>query len=119
MAYCIDIPGVMNDLVDKYQVNEWRLFIDSCRRSLKGVLLHNSNRLASVPVAHFVKLKETYENLKQLLINVKYSEHNWMICGDLKVIGILLGQERGNTKYPCYICKWDSRDRINHWIRQE
>ena len=36
-----------------------------------------------------------------------------------KVIGILLGQQQGNTKYPYYICKWDSRDRINHLIRQE
>jgi len=42
-----------------------------------------------------------------------------MICGDLKVIGILLEQQQGNTKYPSYISKWDSHDSINHWIRRE
>jgi hypothetical protein len=51
----------------EYKTGEWRLFIDSSKRSLKVVLLHNGNLLASVPVVHSVHLKETYENLEQLL----------------------------------------------------
>jgi hypothetical protein len=28
-----------------------------------------------------------------LLIKMKYKEHGWLICGDLKVLCMLLGQE--------------------------
>ena len=95
------------------------LFIDSSKRSLKGVLLHDGNNLASIPVAYSVNLKKNYDNLERILNKLNYKEHNWAICGDLKVIGILLGQQQGNTKYLCYICEWDSHDRKNHWTRQE
>ena len=42
-----------------YNAEEWSLFIDSSKRSLKGVLLNNGNKYASIPVAHSVHLKET------------------------------------------------------------
>ncbi|GFT51491.1 uncharacterized protein TNCV_51141 [Trichonephila clavipes] len=51
-----------------YEPDEWRLFIDSSKRSLKAVL-HNGNRYASVPVGHSVHLKECYENLSLFLIS--------------------------------------------------
>jgi MarR-like DNA-binding transcriptional regulator SgrR of sgrS sRNA len=63
----------------EYKTDEWRFFIDSSKRSLKGVLLHNGNRLASVPVAHSVHLKETCENLEQLLEKINYKPHQWMV----------------------------------------
>jgi len=119
ITYCVDIAAVMSKLRVNYEPNEWRLFIDSSKRSLKGVLLHNGNNLSSIPVAYSVNLKENYDNLERVLNKLNYKEHNWTICGDFKVIGILLGQQQGNTKYPCYICEWDSRDRENHWTRQE
>jgi hypothetical protein len=82
-----------------YKTDDWRLFIDSSKRSLKRVLLHNGNRLASVPVAHSVHLKETYENLEQLLEKIYYKQYQWMVCGDLKVLCMLLGQQQGYTKW--------------------
>jgi hypothetical protein len=45
----------------------------------------------------------------------KYHEHDWQICGDLKVVGLLLEQQRGYTKYPCFLCEWDSRARDKLW----
>jgi len=51
---------------------EWRLFVDSWKLGLKAVLLHNGNRLPSIPVAHVVHVKETYDNLKQLLNAIEY-----------------------------------------------
>jgi hypothetical protein len=51
----------------EYKVNEWRLFIDSSKRSLKAVLLHNGNNYASLPIGHSVHLKESYENLELVL----------------------------------------------------
>lgn len=102
-----------------YVKEEWRLFIDSSKRSLKGVLLHNGNALASVPVAHSVHLKETYGNLELLLQKINYHEHQWLLCGDLKVLCMLLGQQGGYTKFPCFICEWDSRAREKHWTQKE
>jgi hypothetical protein len=75
VVYCNDIPDLVNMLGIEYKRDEWRLFIDSSKRSLKVVLLHNGNRLASVPVAHSVHLKETYENLEQLLEKLNYKQH--------------------------------------------
>jgi hypothetical protein len=38
-----------------------------------------------------------------------------MICGDLKVLCMLVGQQVGYTKYPCFMCEWDSRARSQNW----
>ncbi len=51
----------------KYTASEWRLFIDASKRSLKAVLLNNGNHLSSLPIAHSVIMKETYDNLHVLL----------------------------------------------------
>jgi hypothetical protein len=51
----------------EYKVNEWRLFIERYKRSLKPVLLHNDNNYASFPVGHSVHPKESYENLELIL----------------------------------------------------
>jgi len=91
----------------------------SSNRSLKAILLHNTNILAPVPIAHSTVLKETYENVKIVLEKLKYSEHQWRICGDLKIIGIMLGMQSGNVKFPCFLCLFDSRDRKNHYHKKE
>ena len=106
----------MNELKPNvYKNEEWRLFIDSSQRSLKAVLIHNTNKFASIPIAHSTILKESYVNMEKVLSVIKYSKHNWMICGDLKIVTILLGQQSGFTKHPCFLCLWDSRYRKNHY----
>jgi predicted nucleic acid-binding Zn ribbon protein len=84
----------------EYGPSTWRILNDSSKWSLKAILLHNSKVLASIPLAHSTKLSESYETLKLVLEKIKYHEHEWQICGDLKVTGLLLGQKRGYTKYP-------------------
>lgn len=54
LTYCHDINGLMMKLGLSYDPCQWRLFIDSSKRSLKAVLLHNGNEYASIPVAHSV-----------------------------------------------------------------
>ncbi|GFV38650.1 uncharacterized protein TNCV_4412041 [Trichonephila clavipes] len=88
------------------------------KRSLKAVLLHNGNRYASVSVGHSVHLKECCENLEFILNKLSYTEHKWTICGDMKVISMLLGQQSGYTKFPCFLCEWDIRDRKQHYVKQ-
>lgn len=120
VVFCSNVKGLVDEFIpDTYKDDEWRLFIDSSTRSLKAVLLHISNILAPIPIAHSTKLKETYENLGIVLDKIKYSEHQWQICGDLKIATLLLGQQSGFTKYPCYLCLWDSRDRKNHYVKKE
>ena len=85
--YCYDIPGLVcklggSDIV--YQSSDWKLFLDSSKTSLKGVLLHNGNKYASVLVAHSVHLKEMYTNLATLLNKINYKEYEWIVCGDME-----------------------------------
>lgn len=119
LVFCSNVEGLVKKMGNEYDPTEWRLFIDSSNRSLKGVLLHNGNKLASLPVAHSVQMKETYENMKILLDELKYGQHQWLICGDLKVIALLLGLQGGYTKYPCFLCLWDSRADALHYEQKE
>jgi hypothetical protein len=98
-----------------YDASEWKLFIDSFKTSLKGVLLQNGGKYASFPVENSSHLMETYENLEILLNKMKCKEHGWLICGHFQVLCMLLGQQPGFTKFPCFLCEWDSRARSKHW----
>jgi hypothetical protein len=42
-----------------------------------------------------------------------------MICGDLRVVSMLLGQQSGYTKYPCFLCEWDSRAKSQNWTPKQ
>jgi hypothetical protein len=70
LVYCCNIAGLMQKFGIEYKVNEWRLFFDSSKRSLKAVLLHNGNNYASLPIGHSVHLKVSYENLELVLTNI-------------------------------------------------
>jgi len=85
LVYCNNVGGLITALGVAYQPKEWRLFIDSSSRSLKAVLLHNGNKIASVPVGHSVQMSETYHNMELLLNSLNYKSHEWLICGDMKV----------------------------------
>ena len=99
--------------------SDWRLFIDSSKRSLEGVLLYNGNKYPSIPIAHSVHLKESYDNVELLLEAIKYSEYQWSLCGDLKVIGLLMGMQAGFTKYCCFLFLWASRAVSQHYKQKD
>ena len=102
-----------------YEANSWRLFLGSSKRSLKCVLLHNINKYASTPIGHSTMLKEEYEPVKQVLECIKYNQHNLKICVDLKMVNFLFGQQSGYTKHSFFLCMWDSRDKANHWVKND
>ena len=112
--------GVLHKLgLPEYQPEDWRMFIDSSKRSLKCVLLHNGNEYASIPIGHSVYAKESYEEVKKTLQRIKYDQHQWVTCVDLKMVNFLLGQQGGFTKFPCFLCFWDSRARDKYWVQRE
>ena len=102
-VYCNNNQGLLSEMgLPEYNPDEWSLLIDSSKRSLKFVLLHNGNKFAYVPFGHSVIGKEHYLNVKMVLQKLRYSEHNWAICVDFRVVNFLLGQQGGYTKHPCF-----------------
>jgi len=85
---------------------------------LKAVLLHNGNQLPSIPIAYSAKLKESYATMDLIIQRIQYEKYSWKICGDLKVIALLLGMQLGFTKYSCFLCEWDSRARKSHYTKK-
>ena len=53
---CKDVNGLFKALNMSHCSDEWRLFIDSSKVSIKAVLLHNGNVLPSIPVAHAFRI---------------------------------------------------------------
>lgn len=114
-CFCNNIDALMQELGFNHNPKEWRLFIDSSKTSLKAVLLHNGNKRPSIPLAHSTTSKETYQSMSTILNLVQYKRYLWHICGDLKVVAILLGLQGGFTKYCCFLCLWDSRAVQSHY----
>ena len=115
--YCKDISGLISWFGVHYNASDWRLFIDSSQSSLKGVFLLNGNTFASIPVAHWIHLRETYDSLKHLLHSVNYKAHGWLVCEDFKVTALLRGLQVGYTKMHCFLCEWGSRAQSEQWER--
>ena len=60
------------------------------QRISRQVLLRNGKKYPSLPLAHSVHLKETYENVKTVLNVLKYNQYNWEVIGDFKIIAFLI-----------------------------
>jgi hypothetical protein len=75
-VFCNDVCSIMEILGHEYNTDQWRLFLNSSRVSLKVVLLNNGNRFLSIPLAHAATMKESYESMKLLLGKIKYDEFN-------------------------------------------
>lgn len=63
-------------------------------------------RISCTPKRTFTKIYS--------LISIKLNMKIMSICGDIKLISIILVQQGKNTKFPVFF-KWKSRDAKNHW----
>ena len=57
--------------------------------------------------------------MELLLEAIKYSEYQWSLCGDLKVICLLMGMQAGFTNFCCFLCIWDSRAVFQHYKQKD
>jgi hypothetical protein len=64
-------------------------------------------------------MKEVYKAISLVLEKINYQEHQWVICVDLKMVYFPLGQQSGYTKYPCFLCLWDSTAKRERWARKD
>ena len=76
---CTDIYGLFHELDIQHLTVDWRLFIDSSKRSPKTVFLHYGNVKSSISVANVVGMKKTYESMRAILKIINYSKHSWSI----------------------------------------
>lgn len=115
LSYCTDINGLFALFRIPHDPSQWRLFIDSSTSALKVVLLHNGNKLPTIPLAYSKESTENRENLKLILERINYNQHKWRVCSDLKVVGILIGlQKGGNINFPCFRCVWNHSTTMKH-----
>jgi hypothetical protein len=97
LVYCTDIDKFMAALGYDHKTDEWRLFVDSAKLSLKAVL-HNGNKHPSILTAYAVHMKETSKHMKNVPDKINYNKHCWNVCCDLKIIALLLRMQLGYTK---------------------
>ena len=64
--------------------------------------MHNGNTLPSIPVGYAIDMKEMYDNIMQLLQYTHYDKHQWSLCGDLKVVALVMGLQLSYAKYCCF-----------------
>jgi hypothetical protein len=58
LVFCYNVDSLMNALGITHDPQEWRLFVESSKLSLKAVLLHNGNQHTSFTVGHAVHMKK-------------------------------------------------------------
>ena len=51
--------------------------------------------MPSDPVGYAVQMKETYNNIRQLLVCIEYHQHLWQLCSDLQVVALVMGLQLG------------------------
>ena len=89
-AYCKDIDGLFDAMHMRHSPEQWRLFIDASKTSLKTVLLHNGIKLPSIPVAYAPSTREAHTTMNNILVEVHYKKYQWEFGGDFEVIAVLV-----------------------------
>lgn len=56
--------------------------------------------------------------MRMILDKLNYREHKWLICADLKVVGLLMGIQGGNCSYPCFKCLWHKGSKKLHYTKK-
>ncbi|KAF2352327.1 hypothetical protein FHG87_016916 [Trinorchestia longiramus] len=99
-----------SDMIDTAKCNQYRSEEDDQPVPLAQVELNNLTRDLKL-------LKESAQ-----LLDSRLREKRLLVPGTtfyLKVVGLILGLQGGYTKYPYFLCLWDSCADDQHYVRQE
>lgn len=110
-TFCTNVNYLLERLSASALSKSWSLFIDSSKFSLKAALVCESHEYPTVPIVH-ARVKEDRSSVQRILDLLKYSEQNWPIVADLKVLNFLLGFPGGYSKHPCFYCFFDTRNSL-------
>ena len=119
IVFCSNIGGLLKELTFDCNISNWWIFIDSSCSSLKVVLLHKLSEYPALPLAYSREQKETYDTVKKTLDLMEYNNLQLEICGDLKIIGFLMGIQKGYVKHMCFLCLWNTRDKSNQYTHED
>ena len=117
-CYSSNIDSLFEALESEHHSNEWRLFIDSNKASLKAVLLNNGNEKPSISLVHAHCTQRNPQAMKLILRLINYAVYKWNIYGELKVIR-LLDLQMVYTKNQCFLYLCDSHDDKQHYIKKD
>lgn len=53
------------------------------------------------------------------LLKIKYPADDWILFRDSQVVCNILGQKKGFTKFPDFLCEWVSRTRNQHSYKKQ
>jgi len=117
-CFCNDVCSVMEVLGHEHNPDQWRLFIDSSKVSLKLVLLQNGNKFSTFLWFIQPKWRKVMETWSYCLERLNMKN----LSGSYIVIWMLWHCysecKFGYTKYCCYLYEWDSRDKKNHCVNK-
>ncbi|GBM12788.1 hypothetical protein AVEN_247566-1 [Araneus ventricosus] len=68
VIFCNDVDSWFKALELQHNPQEWRLFIDSSKVSLKAVLLRNGNKHTSIPVECSLSYERNIRNLEAYVV---------------------------------------------------
>lgn len=85
LAYCTNMNGLMN---------------------LRKIFINLNSVYAELQIVHSTVVKEQYGQMEEFLAEIKYADHKWDICGNLKILTSLcnsLGTQNIPSIYACRI----------------
>jgi hypothetical protein len=95
----------------RYNLKEWRLFMDSSTYCLKALFLHEGNILPLVPLVHKKKtLKHEGNSQVHYLQDISVAHLQWFE-GNCHLMDL----QKGYTKFCNVLCIWDSYAKSVHY----
>ena len=118
LAYCSDPEQVLLLDFGQYNASDSWLFIDSSNRSLRCVLLHNTNQYTSIPIGNSSTLKEKQQLIKEVIEKINYVAHNLKISIDLKMVNFLWGHSLVIQSIHAF-CICGIVEQNERWVRKD
>ena len=75
-CYCTVVYGLFQEIGIAYTASDWQLFVDTCKQSLKAVLLYRTNLFPLISVICAVQKMKDQELVKPLIELIQYSNYN-------------------------------------------